>query len=275
MLLDERLATLEGLLGRVERHARTMLGTVRALRRQAAHGDLAAIDRSFRDAPRQVEQVGAALNEARETFSYDADSEFASGAYTAELLAAARENGLILVERDGRLTAFPLLLKLDAKSPGVRVGRRLERQIRPSVLVERLKKLQTAEAFHPGAFLGLLFEAYADLAPGEQPGWRENKPGQGPVVRLVDIHDALTRLPVAAEAYPRAAFACDLLRLNRHPDTRTRRGHQFALPASTGSKGAGRLTVYDEHGAEHTYVGIRFSLDAPAPETEPPVEASQ
>ena len=267
-MLDERLATLEGLLGRVERHAKTMLGTVRALRRQAAHGDLVTMEKLFRDAPRQVEQVGAALTEARDGFSYDAEAEFASGTYTAELLAAAREHGLVLVERDGRLTAFPLLLKLEPKAPGVRVGRRLERQIRPSVLVERLKKLQTAEVFHPAAFLGLLFDAYADLAPGEQPGWRANKPGQGAVVRLVDVHDALTRLPVAAEAYPRAALACDLLRLNRHPDTRTRRGHRFSLPASTGSKGAGRLTVYDEHGAEHTYVGIRFSLDAPEPAAE-------
>ena len=262
MLLDERLAALEGLLGRVERHAKGMLGTVRALRRQAAHGDLGALEKLFRDAPRQVEQVGAALTEARDGFSYDADAAFASGAYTAELLAAAKEHGLVLVERDGRLTAFPLLLKLEPKAQAVRVGRRLERQIRPSVLVERLKKAQVADGFHAATFLGLLFDAYADLAPGEQAGWRPTTAGQGPVVRLADIHDALTRLPVAAEAYPRAAFACDLLRLNRHPDTRTRRGHRFSLPASTGSKGAGRLTVYDEHGAEHTYVGIRFALDA-------------
>jgi len=263
MLLDERLANLEGLLGRVERHARAMLGTVRALRRHAAHGDIAAIEKLFKDAPRQVEQVGAVLSEARDGFSYDAEAEFASGAYVAELLDAAREQDLVLIEREGRLTAFPLLLKLEPKVPAVRVGRRLERQIRPLALVERLKRLQTADSFHPATFLGLLFDAYADLAPAEQPGWRVNGPGQGPVVRLIDIHDALTRLPVAAEAYPRAAFACDLLRLNRHPDTRTRRGHHFALPASTGSKGAGRLMVYDEHGAEHTYVGIRFSLDAP------------
>src|SRR5262249_36778248 len=105
-MLDERLATLEGLLGRVERHAKTMLGTVRALRRQAAHGDLVTMEKLFRDAPRQVEQVGAALTEARDGFSYDAEAEFASGTYTAELLAAAREHGLVLVERDGRLTAF-------------------------------------------------------------------------------------------------------------------------------------------------------------------------
>jgi hypothetical protein len=267
MVLDDRLAALEGLLGRVERHAKGMLGTVRALRRLAAHGDLAALEKLFREAPRQVEQVSAALADARDGFSYDAEAAFASGAYTAELLEAARQHGLVLVEREGRLTAFPLLLKLEPKAPAVRVGRRLERQIRPSLLVERLKKLQTADGFHAGTFLGLLFDAYADLAPGEQPGWRPNQPGQGPVVRLIDVHDALTRLPVAAEAYPRAAFACDLLRLNRHPDTRTRRGHRFSLPASTGSKGAGRLTVYDEHGAEHTYVGIRFMLDTP-PEAE-------
>jgi hypothetical protein len=265
MLLDERLANLEGLLGRVERHAKAMLGTVRALRRHAAHGDIAAIEKLLREAPRQVEQVGAALSDARDGFAYNAEAEFASGAYVVELLAAAREHDLVLVERDGRLTAFPLLLKLEPKVPAVRVGRRLERQIRPSALVERLKKLQTVDSFHPATFLGLLFDAYADLAPAEQPGWRASRPGDGPVVRLIDIHDALTRLAVAAEAYPRAAFACDLLRLNRHPDTRTRRGHGFSLPASTGSKGAGRLTVYDEHGAEHTYVGIRFALDAPAP----------
>jgi hypothetical protein len=68
----------------------------------------------------------------------------------------------------------------------------------------------------------------------------------------------LTLLPAAAADYPREVFVCDLLRLNREPDTRTRGGLGFSLPASTGSKGQDRLTVYDERGVEHIFVGIRF-----------------
>jgi hypothetical protein len=59
--------------------------------------------------------------------------------------------------------------------------------------------------------------------------------------------------------YTREAFAVDVLRLDRAPDTRTRKGYRFTMPASTGSKGRSRLTVYDERGAEHIYVGIAFS----------------
>ncbi len=66
-------------------------------------------------------------------------------------------------------------------------------------------------------------------------------------------------LPEAEAAYPRDAFAVDLLRLDRAPDTTTRDGRGFALPASTASKGRNVLRVYDESGDEHVYAGIRFT----------------
>jgi hypothetical protein len=78
------------------------------------------------------------------------------------------------------------------------------------------------------------------------------------VVLLLDIYELLTLRPGAASEYSREAFAVDVLRLDRAPDTRTKRGHAFSLPASTGSKGRSRLTVYDETGTEHVYVGIAF-----------------
>ena len=168
----------------------------------------------------------------------------------------------MLVERDGRITAFPLLLRLEPAVPAVRVGRRLQRQIRPGVLTAHLKKAQDSSAFNAESFLETLFRAATHLARADA---RADAPRPGAVVPLLDIYELLTLRPGAAADYPREAFAVDLLRLDRAPDTRTRRGHRFSLPASTGSKGRSRLTVYDERGAEHVYVGIAFQPDGAGP----------
>jgi hypothetical protein len=272
MAIDAELAELERALTDTERHAKAALATVHKLRRSSELGTLADLPKLFEQAPRQIEQMQAALAAARAGFSYDTEAEFASGAYLAELQAAAEAAGLKLVARDELLTVFPLLLKLEPKTPAVRVGRKSERRIRPSVLVGLLKKAQAAQGVRPAAILNRIFRGYALVAPALQPGWRANQSEPGPVVPLLDIHDALTMLPVAGADYPREAFACDLLRLNRAPDTRTRDGRGFALPASTATKGRNVLRVYDENGNEHVYAGIRFGAPEPGPE---PGEGSQ
>jgi len=281
MAIDAELAELERALTDTERHARAALATVHKLRRSSELGAVADLPKLFEQAPRQIEQMQAALAAARAGFSYDAEAEFASGAYLAELQAAAEAAGLRLVARDDRLTVFPLLLKLEPKTPAVRVGRKSERRIRPSVLVGLLKKAQAAEGVRPAVILGRIFQGYCSLAPGLLPGWRAGSREDGPVVPLVDIHAALTMLPEAEAAYPRDAFACDLLRLNRAPDTLTRDGRGFALSASTASKGRNVLRVYDENGNEHVYAGIRFTAPQPVaqplpePVGEPVVESAE
>jgi hypothetical protein len=267
MAIDAQLAELERALTDAERHAKAALGTVRKLRRSSELGSVADFSRLFDQAPRQIEQLQAALMAARAGFTYDAEAEFASGAYLVELQAAAEAAGLNLIARDERLTVFPLLLKLEPKAPAVRVGRKSERRIRPSVLVGLLKQAQAAQGVGPAIILSRIFQSYGNLAAALQPGWRVSHMEPGPVVPLIDIHAALTMLPEAEAAYPRDAFACDLLRLNRAPDTRTRDGRGFALSASTASKGRGVLRVYDENGNEHVYAGIRFT--APLELAEP------
>lgn len=253
--LDVELGRLDAALSAAERQAKTVLSGVRALRRQAATGVVAGLPRRLEQLPAMAEPLAEALHTASTSFSYDADAAFAGGAYLQELQAAAATKNLVLVERDGRITAFPLLLKLEPSVPAVRVGRKLERQIRPGVLTGLLKKAQDRSAFNAEAFLEMLFKAATHLTRADA---RADEPRPGAVVPLLDIYELLTLRPGAAADYPREAFAVDLLRLDRAPDTSTRRGHRFSLPASTGSKGRSRLTVYDEHGAEHVFVGIAF-----------------
>jgi len=253
--LGEELGQLDAALAVAERHAKTVLSGVRALRRLAAVGNVAGLPRKLDQLPATSDPLVDALRTASTAFGYDAEAAFASGAYLQELQAAAAAKGVVLVERDGRITAFPLLLKLEPATSAVRVGRKLERQIRPETLTLLLKKAQDSSAFNAEAFLEMLFKAATHLARADA---RADEPRAGAVVPLLDIYELLTLRPGAAAEYPREAFAVDVLRLDRVPDTRTRRGHAFSLPASTGSKGRSRLTVYDERGAEHVYVGIAF-----------------
>ena len=110
--LDEELSRLDAALAACERHAKTVLSGARALRRQAATGVVAGLPRRLEQLPAAAEPLAEALRTAGASFSYAAEVAFAGGSYLRELQDAAAARGLVLVERDGRITAFPLLLKL-------------------------------------------------------------------------------------------------------------------------------------------------------------------
>src|SRR5271166_6826785 len=157
-----------------------------------------------------------------------------------------------MFERNGRLYCFPLLLRIDANQSAVRIGRKIERKIRPSELVRLLARAQKRpQRFREQAFLDLVWRAYRRLVERE---WNGTDPGR--VVALIDLHDTLTLLP--GSDYPQEEFARDLLLLDRHPDLRTRSGERFEFPHGTTTKGIKPLIVYDEKGTERVYYGIRF-----------------
>lgn len=257
--LEPALAEFETRMSEAERLAKGLLGRINRARKLAAIGDISGVSSQLEPAPDAADRLAGAVRSLDGSLTYNTEAAFSDGTYVAELMAEATRQGVTMVERDGRLSAFPLVLKLDAKVPGVRVGSKMVRAIRPSALVKSLKAAQLAARFNAGGFLEQLWRAYQHLVP---PSWKPSDSADGPSVSLSRIYTLLTLLPAAAADYPREAFACDLLRLNRAPDTRTRGGLGFNLPASTGSKGQDRLTVYDERGAEHIFVGIRFLTPA-------------
>ncbi len=260
--LEDVLAAADGQLAEAERQVAAVLRSLHRLRRGAQEGALAGLAAAATAAATALGQAAAPLGRAAAALEYDLGAAFASGAWLRELDAAARAAGVVLVQRDGRITAYPVALRPDAGGQGVRIGRRLERRIRPAFLAAQLKKLQARpERFNARAFLDRLLKPYALLARAENADWQVNQPGSGPLLALADLHDMLTLLPAAAADYPAEEFACDLLRLDRQPDARSGRGHRFELAASTGRKGGRKLTLFDENGAQHEYFAIRFILD--------------
>ncbi|MDE2580319.1 MAG: hypothetical protein KGL52_01660 [Rhodospirillales bacterium] len=257
------LAGTEVVVGDAERQLSGVLKLLRRLRRASQEGDLAGLASRMTEAADAARAAAEPLRAAADAFAYDTAAAFADGSYLSELATAARQAELTLVQRDGRITAYPVILRLDARAQAVRIGKKLERRIRPAFLAAELKKLQSRPSrFNAGGFLDRMLKPYALLARAETPGWRPDRPGPGPVVSLSDLYDVLTLAPVAAADYPVEEFVCDLLRLDRVPEARAARGHRFEFAGSTGKKGAKRLTLFDEQGEQHDYFAIRFVLDS-------------
>ena len=254
--LEATLDAWEARLARLEQQAAQVLRAAKQLRKAAQDGalaGLAAAQGALRDGAARLTE---AIARDAEMPAIDLPAAFENGSFVTELAQAAAAAGVTLVQRDGRITAYPVVLRLEARNLGVRVGRKLERRLRPSVFAQHLKAIQQRSGrFNARSFLDRLLRAYAVLAPD----WRS---GEGPLIALATLHDVLTLLPAAAADYPMEEFLVDLLRLDREPDGRSTRGHRFELGGSTGTKGAKRLTVFDESGAPHDYFAVRFIAEA-------------
>jgi hypothetical protein len=260
--LEDTLAEWDERLAGLEREAAAMLRATKRLRKAAHEGAVAGFPAAVAELQDNAERLHATVHAAAQAPAIDVADAFASGRFLAELAQAAAAANVTLVQRDGRVSAYPVVLRLEARSQGVRIGRRLERRIRPSFLARHLRALQQRPGrFNARAFLDRLFRAYTVLAPPRAPDWAPNRPGDGPLVPLADLHDVLTLLPAAAADYPLEEFLVDLLQLNRQPDARSGRGHRFELGGSTGTKGPRRLAAFDETGAQHDFYAIRFSLE--------------
>ena len=274
--LEDTLAALDVHLADAERRAATLLKAVRRLRRAAREGAVVTLPGAIAAAKADADRTGEPFAEAAATLDYDVVDAFASGAWLEELAAAAKDAGVVLVRREGRVTAYPVALRLDARAQGVRIGRKLERRIRPSFVAAQLKALQQRpERFNARQFLDRLFALYASTARAEDPAWRPGRLGQGPLVSLADLHDLLTLLPAAGSDYPQEEFVADLLRLDRQPDATDSHGRRFELGGSTGRKGGKRLTLFDETGEQHDYYAIRFILEPPDGRADQPPAAAR
>jgi hypothetical protein len=249
---DDSLDALDAQLEEMQKRGKAVVSAVRRARAMARLGRASDIARGLDDIARRLGEAGAAAEGLSGWWQFDTSAYLTDGRFRDDLKAAAREAGLELFERDGRIYCFPLLLRVDPRANAVKIGRKLERRIRPSALTRLLLTAQSRpQRFREPQLLELLYRTWRRLAGA---GWRGV--AAGPAISLADIHETLTLLPGAD--YPVEEFARDLLLLDRRPDLRTRDGCRFQFEASTVSRGMRRLLVYDEGGVEHTYIALRF-----------------
>src|ERR1019366_4852126 len=122
--LEATLDAWEASLARLEQQATQVLRAAKQLRKAAQDGALGGVGAT---------QGGLREGAARltETIARDAElpaigiaATFENGSFLTELSQAAAAAGVTLVQRDGRITAYPVVLRLEARNLGVRVGRK-------------------------------------------------------------------------------------------------------------------------------------------------------
>lgn len=249
--LEERLLALDATLDEAQKAGKAVVSAISRTRAAVKVGRVGEIAKGLGAISQRIAEANATAGGLADAWTFDVTSYLADGGFLNELKTAAAEKGLSLFDSGGRIYCFPLLLRIEAKESAVKIGKTLERRIRPTELARLLATAQKRpQRFREDQFLELLYRTWRRLVGVD---WPET----GPIVALTDIHETLTLLPGAD--YPIEEFARDLLLLDRRPDLRTRGGHRFEFPASTLSKGRmKRVVVYDEQGRERAYIGIRF-----------------
>jgi hypothetical protein len=260
--LEAALTALDAQIEASTKSAKAALAALKKAGAAARVGNLRELDKALALVRSTGAELANRMQAAGDAWSFDAEAWFASGAFAAELLEASREAGLRIYEKDGRLYCYPMLLAVAPKDLALLIDRKPERKVRPRPLVGLLAaREKQPQRFPLGPFLEALYASYRLLAPRQSRDWTPDLVGQGPVVPLLDVYETLTLLPGAAKDYALAEFTRDIHLLDRNPAARTKSGHGFTLPASTGAKGGKGLVMVDEHGGERRYVGIAMTRE--------------
>ncbi|MER3453398.1 MAG: hypothetical protein C4344_07160 [Acidimicrobiia bacterium] len=153
---------------------------------------------------------------------------------------------------EDRLVAFPVVVQVLPGRLAVRVDGRQHSALRPSAVVAIVRDRLRRPGPRPEQFIELLYRAYRRLQPTDDVD-----------VRLRDVYDVLTLLPVARANYSRADFARDVFALDTSGRPTTRAGAQVSFRASTSVRAGADLTVITPEGTPKYYRYVRFKEATP------------
>jgi hypothetical protein len=246
--LETSLEHLETKISEAQRMTDALTKALRGLKKAASLGHLSDIEKNLSAIPQRAEQAQLSASELSASWRFNTNS--LDKEYLVELQQEAKSQGLNLIERDGRLYCFPVMLRLEPGEAIVRIGSKSEKRLRPKEIIRQLAAIQRKkQRFNPQKFLDALYHVYRRSQSGH---------GPGSAVTLAEIYEFLTILP--GTDYPIEEFGQNLLLLARQPDLRTRDGYSFEFPGSTITKErVKRISVYDEEGNERIFVAIRFA----------------
>ena len=264
MLEQDMRSDLEQTLAKIERNSDLLVkavtdaaAAVKKIRTAASVGDFQKLRSALEEANQAASQFQQGLEETNQNWAFDEVAYLSGTDFQKDLLAMAGQMGVDLIEHEGMLFAYPALVRVHPKDMAVTIDRVRETRLRPSLLVKRLKDLQTRPyRFKPHEFLAILYSAYS-IAVGIR---GKHLLGTGIVVPLMEIYELLTMLPRQSFEYTRQEFARDLYFLDKSGVTQTKKGHQLHFHASTGIKDATKtLSVITQGGRLRTYYGTSFT----------------
>jgi hypothetical protein len=246
--LDERLAAATRALAAAQKHLKQAVEASR-------QGKLRDLPRALASAVESSESFAQTALNAQRSWEFDVQGNLESGSYVAELLGGAEAGGLTGArEFDGQLYSFPVIVKVDARDPSLKIGGKRHRAMRPSVIVEALRQMrgQPVKDAMLRQLLSSFERAYLIVTRGED----------GIAVPLKSIYEALVLRPGESREYTLLDFLLDVYRIDRSGLHVTPTGREVSFPAATGTKGGKGLPFATETGEERTYSSIRFD---PAP----------
>ncbi len=251
--LEDALTRAEDGLDAATKAVAVLGRELKRARAAAVTGQVKDLRRGLAAAAAMVAELGVQVDAAAAVYEVDEPELLASGAYAKELLAAASEAGVAMFEDADRLLCYPSIVRVLPGDLALEIDRKRARGIRPSVVVDQLRRAQQAgPRFKVAPFLASLLGGY-DLVVAQQ------HKAPGAVVRLLDVYGVLTMLPGQAREYTRSEFARDLYLLDQSGDTEVgSTGRRLRWAASSGTRQAGMLTTVAKTGQQQRYWGIAF-----------------
>jgi hypothetical protein len=231
----------------------TLAAATRQIHRAAVEGDLSKMRKASERLSTALESTRQEVGNAQSAwpFSPEEEERYLKESFAAEVIEAAKKDGLQVQQRDEGIVVFPSIVRILPTDRAVRINRARVPGIRPSRIARVLKTIQSrrpkATTEH---FLEVLQRTYRLLAGADY----------GKTVALSRIYETLTLLPGSTATYDQTDFVRDLFLLDRSGIRKTRSGIAYSLPASTGTKTArGTYSFVAPDGETVTYYGIRFS----------------
>lgn len=233
------------------RQLASALKEAKKVKAAAANGQLRELRSTLDGSVHLASEAASTIRELRDSWTFDEQAHFASGAYAKEILALAAEQGVQAYESDDRILSYPAIVAVSPADTTVVIDKKKERRTRPSVLVRMLQALQSKPPkFKAQAFLDALAVAY-DLVVA-----RSARPGA--TVKLVEVYRVLTVMPGSSREYSKQEFARDLYLLDQTGVVEARDGRTLHLPASALTRGSGVLVTVTRSGQQKVYAGISF-----------------
>lgn len=231
---------------------------VKALRKAAKEGNVAAIRRATSRLNTGLDSLRQEVANAVETwpFGEEEEEQYLQQHYAEELRLVSAERGHKIDERDGTLISHPHILRILPGSRSVRIDRKQVSTLRPSYLAEILANNRNKKRkFKSGQFLEALYRNYGLLAKEAA----RDRLMRDPVVPLSRIYEQFTSLPGSNLDYDKTDFAHDLYSIEAEGTLTTKSGARVSFEDSTSARSArGGFQFVTPQGQLLTYHGIRF-----------------